>query len=59
MLIKDLEKQYYKTYNRNCSLCNKNIVIEEIRENKIIVSITKRKTILFAHKSCLVKVGDK
>lgn len=46
-------KLYKKANIKKCSICNKDITIKEVIENEIEVTITKRKTIILTHKSCI------
>ena len=49
----DKIKLYKKANIKKCSKCNKDITIKEVIENEIEVTITKRKTIILMHKSCI------
>lgn len=44
---------YKKAGNKTCSICNKDIPISEIIENKVEITQTKRNSIIFAHKNCI------
>lgn len=44
---------YNKSKNKTCSICNKDIPISEIIQNKVEITITKRRSIIFAHKDCI------
>lgn len=46
-------KEFIKCQNKKCIKCLKDITMKDIVENKIEMSITKRKTIILIHKNCL------
>ena len=54
----DLLKLWKKANNHKCIVCKGNITMEGLKLGNVIYSQTKRKTILFVHKNCLVKRGD-
>lgn len=49
----NIQKEYEKCKNKKCVKCKKDITMKEIVENKIEMTITKRKTIILIHKDCL------
>ena len=51
--IMNIQKEYEKCQNKKCVKCKKDITMKEIVENKIEMTITKRKTIILIHKECL------
>ena len=51
----NMEKLYKKAESKYCNICNRFIDIKEVKENKIIMSITKGKHTAMVHKTCLVR----
>ena len=50
----DMEKEFTKAKNKKCNICGKEITMDEIKVNKIIMAITKKKTCAMVHKVCLL-----
>ena len=50
-------KRYKETVYKKCPICHKEVTIEHIQNYDFVYTKTKRKSNVFAHKSCLVKKG--
>lgn len=50
----DINKLYNKEKNHKCTICNNEILIDELQKGNCIVTITKDKRKHFAHKTCLL-----
>lgn len=55
MDIKTKIKLFEKCQNRKCTFCKESLYTKDI--DNIIISKTKRGSIILAHKKCLVKGG--
>lgn len=49
----NIQKEYEKCQNKKCVKCRQDITMKDIVENKIEMTITKRKSIILIHKNCL------
>lgn len=45
--------KYYAKSNKICPFCNNEVTLKQVLNNETIYSETKRKTRLFAHRSCV------
>ena len=49
----DKIKVYIKCKDKKCVICHQDIIMKDVVDDKIEISITKRKSIILIHKSCL------
>lgn len=49
----NIQKEYEKCKNKKCVKCKQDITMKDIVENKIGMTLTKRKTIILIHRKCL------
>lgn len=50
----DMEKEFTKAKNKKCNICGKEITIDDVRVNKVIMAIIKNKRCAMVHKVCLL-----
>ena len=49
----DKIKIYIKCNDKKCVSCHQDIIMKDVVDDKIEITITKRKSIILIHKSCL------